>query len=152
VQRLVDPSGLEENLTCKQMLHFVHNYLAFMTFETVEPRWREMEQGMRQAATIDDVIDEQEKFLHAVMESCCLMDVKPLRLIGDIKDACLAFANGVIHRKGSGSGDSAEENARRRSAVRQSGSRFESLLGQLLDLNLRMNFLGSYTQASRKHF
>lgn len=126
-------SCLRESLLCKEMLHFVNNYLSFMTFETIEPKWQILEKKLQSASTIDEVIEEHENFLDSVMDSCYLLDLSSYALIKDIKSVCLSYSNFILRTYNQ---DSEE--------VMEIGAKFHSLLQELIALNLQMNFLGSY--------
>lgn len=69
-QRLdaTEPS-LREALACKETLHYVNQYLGHMTFETIEPAWRVLEEEVRKAASLDDLVSAHEKFLDRVLLS-----------------------------------------------------------------------------------
>ena len=129
--------SLRESLLCKEMLHFVNNYLSFMTFETIEPKWQVLEAKLRSASTIDEVIEEHENFLDSVMDSCYLLDLSPYALIKDIKNVCLSYGNFILRAYNR---DSSE--------VAEIGDKFHALLKELIGLNLEMNFLASYPRTN----
>ena len=85
------PESLQQNLLCKEMMHWVHNYLRYMTMETIAPAWQRMERRVREAKTIDECIQTHEAFLNGAMDACGLLDAAPLRATRNAKAACLAY-------------------------------------------------------------
>lgn len=53
---------------CQRMLHFLQNFLYYMTVEVVEPNWLALEDALRAAATLDEVVDYHDRFLDACMK------------------------------------------------------------------------------------
>ncbi|QDZ23952.1 gamma tubulin-interacting protein [Chloropicon primus] len=69
-QRLDGTEGsLKESLMCKEMLHFVNNYLSYLTFETIEPKWQQLEEKLLRATNLDECIESHEAFLDQVIQS-----------------------------------------------------------------------------------
>jgi gamma-tubulin complex component 2 len=77
---------------CQRMLHFLQNFMYYMTVEVIEPNWATMDAAVRSAATLDDVIAAHDVFLDACMKEGMLFWPKILKRLERIKSICLRFA------------------------------------------------------------
>jgi gamma-tubulin complex component 2 len=77
---------------CQRMLHFLQNFMYYMTVEVIEPNWATMDAAIRDARTLDDVIDAHDRFLDACMKEGMLFWPKILKRLERIKSICLRFA------------------------------------------------------------
>ena len=77
---------------CQRMLHFLQNFMYYITVEVIEPNWATMDEALRRAATLDDVIEAHDKFLDACMKEGMLFWPKILKRLERIKSICLRFA------------------------------------------------------------
>jgi gamma-tubulin complex component 2 len=77
---------------CQRMLHFMQNFMYYMTVEVIEPNWAAMDATIRGAGTLDDVIEAHDRFLDACMKEGMLFWPKILKRLERIKSICLRFA------------------------------------------------------------
>mmetsp|Transcript_48227 Transcript_48227/g.154449 ORF Transcript_48227/g.154449 Transcript_48227/m.154449 type:complete len:277 (-) Transcript_48227:52-882(-) len=76
----------------QQMVHFMRNYIHYMTFEVMEPNWHKLEEVLVSARTVDEVIQQHEDMLDNVMKECLLFRPNILRRLETIKSICLKYA------------------------------------------------------------
>ena len=81
----------------QRMLNFVQNYQYYMTFEVLEPNWCMMEQKLREAITIDVVLQEHNDFLDRCLKDCMLTNSEVLRIVSRILTLCLTFSTILLH-------------------------------------------------------
>ena len=77
---------------CQRMLHFLQNFMYYITVEVIEPNWATMDEALRRATTVDEVIEAHDKFLDACMKEGMLFWPKILKRLERIKSICLRFA------------------------------------------------------------
>lgn len=76
-----------------RMLHFIQNFVYYMTIEVITPRYHEMLEGMStRASNIDDVSKLHECFLDLCLKECLLASQDLLRILTKITTTCLLFA------------------------------------------------------------
>jgi gamma-tubulin complex component 2 len=75
-----------------RMLHFIQNFVYYMTNEVMTPRYHEMLEGMSKAGNIDEVIGLHESFLDLCLNECLLASQDLLRILTKITTTCLLFA------------------------------------------------------------
>ena len=73
------------------MLHFLQNFTYYLMCEVVEPNWHAFEQTLRDAQSVDELIDAHERFLDACMKEGMLFWPRILRALERIKNVCLRF-------------------------------------------------------------
>lgn len=59
-----------------KMLHFIQQLIYFMFFEVIDPRWRAMENDVRTATTIEDLLKSHDDFLDSCLKECMLTNPK----------------------------------------------------------------------------
>lgn len=75
-----------------RMLHFLQNFVYYMTIEVFTPRSHEMIESINKATNIDDVITLHEYFLDICLKECLLASQDLLRILTKITTTCLLFA------------------------------------------------------------
>ena len=76
----------------QRMLHFLQNFMYYMMFEVIEPRWNEMEKRFGDAITIDDVLGVHEEFQNTVLKDCLLTSQDLLKILAKLMSTCLLFS------------------------------------------------------------
>ena len=120
-------TSLRECLLGKEMLHFVNNYLTFMTFETLDSKWEVLQTKVRSARAIQEAIREHENFIDSVICSCHLLDSAPSALIDEIGCTCLSYGQLIL-----GGPD------RKFSDVAELGDKFHKLLKELIGSSIEL--------------
>lgn len=62
------------------MLAFVQQILAFVTFEVLEPNWRNLETRLAKVQTVDGLLRDHVDFLDTCLKECMLTSNKLLRV------------------------------------------------------------------------
>lgn len=75
----------------QRMLHFLQNFTYYLMCEVVEPNWHAFEAALRDAQSVDELIDAHERFLDACMKEGMLFWPRILRRLERIKNVCLRF-------------------------------------------------------------
>ncbi|CEG44915.1 gamma-tubulin complex component 2 [Plasmopara halstedii] len=65
----------------QRMLHFQQNFVYYMMFEVISPRWHDFQQKLVSAATVDDILEFQGEFLDICLKECLLTDPDLLRVL-----------------------------------------------------------------------
>ena len=79
----------------QRMLEFANNWEYYLTREVVEPQWRAMEAGMREARGVGDMRDRWGEFLDGVLKECLLTNRELLRSLLGVVRTCLLFSGTV---------------------------------------------------------
>ncbi|RHY32932.1 hypothetical protein DYB32_002101 [Aphanomyces invadans] len=80
----------------QRMLHFQQNFVYYMMFEVISPRWHALEnQLMTDITTVDDILNCHRDFLDQCLKECLLTDPDLLRVLTKLMTVCLTFANGI---------------------------------------------------------
>ncbi|KAF1778528.1 Gamma-tubulin complex component protein [Phytophthora cactorum] len=58
----------------QRMLHFQQNFVYYMMFEVISPRWHDFQQQLASAGTVDDILEFQGEFLDICLKECLLTD------------------------------------------------------------------------------
>lgn len=77
----------------QRMLNFVQNLQYYMTFEVLEPNWRELEKSLRSVHTIDDVLSTHTDFLDKSLRDCLLSDRELLKIVSRLSSLCITFTD-----------------------------------------------------------
>ncbi|KAL3942050.1 MAG: hypothetical protein SGBAC_003678 [Bacillariaceae sp.] len=84
----------------QQMLHFVQNYLYYMSFEVIENNWTEMMKGIEadetknnRQQTVDDILQVHDAFLERTLEACLLTNQNLVRSLTKLLNTVLHFTN-----------------------------------------------------------
>lgn len=59
-----------------RILFFVQQVLAFVTAEVIEPNWRDLEEKMARATTVDEFLKDHFDFLNLCRKECMLTDLR----------------------------------------------------------------------------
>ncbi|KAE8225942.1 hypothetical protein CF319_g1378 [Tilletia indica] len=74
-----------------RMMFFVQQVLAFVTFEVIEPNWRELEAKMAGVQTVDQFMRDHLGFLNTCRNECMLTDYRYLRFLRQLMRAIAVF-------------------------------------------------------------
>ena len=75
------------------MLHFLQNFVYYMTLEVIGPRGHELHTDLAAATDIDHVLELHEKFLDSCLKECLLASQELLKILTKIMTTCLLFAD-----------------------------------------------------------
>ncbi|RLN64304.1 hypothetical protein BBP00_00003556 [Phytophthora kernoviae] len=79
----------------QRMLHFQQNFVYYMMFEVISPRWHDFQQQLACAGTVDDILEFQGEFLDICLKECLLTDPDLLRVLTKLMTVCMTFANSI---------------------------------------------------------
>ncbi|KAG6962697.1 hypothetical protein JG688_00008480 [Phytophthora aleatoria] len=79
----------------QRMLHFQQNFVYYMMFEVISPRWHDFQQQLASAGTVDDILEFQGEFLDICLKECLLTDPELLRVLTRLMMVCMTFANSI---------------------------------------------------------
>ncbi|KAL2653900.1 hypothetical protein R1flu_022028 [Riccia fluitans] len=77
---------------CQKMLHFMHCIEHYLTFEVLEPNWHSMEASMQNAKSIDEVMQQHDRFLDKCLKECMLLWPQILKKLEALKATCQQYA------------------------------------------------------------
>ncbi|XP_037352345.1 gamma-tubulin complex component 2 [Talpa occidentalis] len=77
----------------QRMLNFVQNIQYYMMFEVTEPTWHVLEENLRGASNIDDVLGHHTGFLDSCLKDCMLTNPELLRVFSKLMSVCVMFTN-----------------------------------------------------------
>lgn len=77
----------------QRMLHFMQNFVYYVMFEVIEPRWHNMKMKIKSSKTIDEVLHFHCKFLAMTHEECLLKNRSLLMTLTKIMQTCLLFSD-----------------------------------------------------------
>ena len=75
------------------MLHFLQNFVYYMTTEVIGPRGHEMLAELASSRDMDQLISAHEKFLDTCLKECLLASQDLLKVLTKIMTTCLMFAD-----------------------------------------------------------
>jgi len=75
-----------------RMLHFIKNFVYYMTVEVLEPNFHKFKQNLTKIKTIDDVLVLHNNFLDECLKECLLTDQDLFTNIYRINQATLFFS------------------------------------------------------------
>mmetsp|Transcript_109 Transcript_109/g.209 ORF Transcript_109/g.209 Transcript_109/m.209 type:complete len:347 (-) Transcript_109:98-1138(-) len=84
-----------------RMLHFLQNFVYYMTIEVFTPRSHELQTAMEDAKDMDEVLNLHEVFLDTCLKECLLASQDLLRILTKITTTCLLFADQMKRFSGS---------------------------------------------------
>lgn len=76
-----------------RMLHFLQNFVYYVTLEVIGPRGHELEMWLDKAEDLDEVMELHEKFLDTCLKECLLASQDLLKILTKIMTTCLLFAD-----------------------------------------------------------
>ncbi|KAH9089812.1 hypothetical protein LEN26_018985 [Aphanomyces euteiches] len=80
----------------QRMLHFQQNFVYYMMFEVISPRWHSLEtQLLTEVTTVDDILNCHRDFLDQCLKECLLTDPDLLRVSTKLMTVCLTFADSI---------------------------------------------------------
>ncbi|KAK0527368.1 gamma tubulin complex Spc97/GCP2 subunit Alp4 [Tilletia horrida] len=74
-----------------RMMFFVQQVLAFVSFEIIEPNWRDLEAKMASVQTVDQLMRDHLGFLNTCRNECMLTDYRYLRFLRQLMRAIAVF-------------------------------------------------------------
>ncbi|XP_017539885.1 gamma-tubulin complex component 2 [Pygocentrus nattereri] len=77
----------------QRMLNFVQNIQYYMMFEVMEPTWHVMENNLKSASNIDDVLCHHTSFLDNCLKDCMLTNPELLKIFSKLMSVCVMFTN-----------------------------------------------------------
>ncbi|TSK14574.1 Gamma-tubulin complex component 2 [Bagarius yarrelli] len=77
----------------QRMLNFVQNIQYYMMFEVMEPTWHIMENNLKSASNIDDVLCHHTSFLDNCLKDCMLTNPELLRIFSKLMSVCVMYTN-----------------------------------------------------------
>ena len=78
-----------------RMLHFLHNFVYYISLEVISPRGHEMKEGLSDAVDMDEVLGLHERFLDTCLKECLLASQSLLANLTKIMTTCLLFADNM---------------------------------------------------------
>lgn len=75
------------------MLHFLQNFVYYVTLEVIGPRGHEMQAGLADATDMDQVLGLHERFLDTCLKQCLLASQDLLKTLTKLMTTCLVFAD-----------------------------------------------------------
>jgi gamma-tubulin complex component 2 len=86
--------ALGESLCLRhRMLHFLQNFVYYMTVEVIAPRSHQLMEDLEAAQDIDEVLMVHERFLDTCLKECLLASQDLLRILTKLTTTCLLFAD-----------------------------------------------------------
>jgi gamma-tubulin complex component 2 len=86
--------ALGESLCLRhRMLHFLQNFVYYMTVEVIAPRSHQLMEDLESAQDIDEVLSVHERFLDTCLKECLLASQDLLRILTKLTTTCLLFAD-----------------------------------------------------------
>jgi gamma-tubulin complex component 2 len=76
-----------------RMLHFLQNFVYYMTLEVIGPRSHEMHTALSEVRDMDQVLDLHERFLDTCLKQCLLASQDLLKILTKLMTTCLLFAD-----------------------------------------------------------
>ena len=75
------------------MLNFVQNFAYYMTFEVIEPHWRQFQASLSTVENIDQVLALHMEMLESCMKDCMLINQELLKIVTKLMMVCITFSN-----------------------------------------------------------
>lgn len=76
-----------------KMLHFIQQLIYFMFFEVIDPNWNLMQASIRDAVTIEDLLQAHDDFLDTCLKECMLTNPKLIVIFSSLISTCHAFVS-----------------------------------------------------------
>lgn len=76
-----------------RMLHFLQNFVYYITLEVIGPRGDELQRSLGNATDMDQVLEHHEKFLDSCLRECLLASQELLKVLTKLMTTCLLFAD-----------------------------------------------------------
>ncbi len=82
-----------ESLMLRQkMLQFLESLLFYVFYEVIEPNWCRFMKNVREAKTVDSVLQANENFLRSTLEMCLLTNKKRVESLFKVLSTCEGYA------------------------------------------------------------
>jgi gamma-tubulin complex component 2 len=78
------------------MLHFIQNFVYYMTLEVIHPRVTQLERDVREVTDMDRLLEIHEKFLDSCLRECLLANPELLRVLTKIMTTALLFSDHIV--------------------------------------------------------
>jgi hypothetical protein len=78
------------------MLHFIQNFVYYITFEVIHPRHYELMSEIQHAKDLNEIMEIHEKFLDNCLKECLLANQELLKILTKIMTTCLLYADHMI--------------------------------------------------------
>jgi gamma-tubulin complex component 2 len=79
-----------------KMINFVKNIIYYFFNEVIEPNYLNFINNLLNAKSIDEIINDHEKYLDTLLKECLLDETEILIQINDILQACLIYSKIII--------------------------------------------------------
>lgn len=79
-----------------RMLHFVRNFIFYITIEVLEPRFHQFFYSLTEAHSLDDVINLHEHFLNKCLNETLLTEPNMIRNLSKILTVCHLYTSSAI--------------------------------------------------------
>lgn len=76
----------------QRMLHFVKNYVYYITVEVLEDKWHRFLESLKKVNTVDEIMSTHTVFLDECLKECLLMDRELFMILNNIIVFCLNFS------------------------------------------------------------
>lgn len=90
--RLMPNSFVRSFALRNRMMQFIRNMLYYTVVDVLEPNWRTLEEEMRKAKTIDDIMVHHANFLLLSSTQSLLSNEKHLQVFKNIAETCISFS------------------------------------------------------------
>ena len=126
----------------QRMLNFVQSFQYYMMFEVIERNWHIMAGKLKEASTIDDVLNSHNNFLDTCLKQCMLTNPDVLKTISKLLSVCSIFSNSMERIATDAAANRSGASTPRRLAagsdkhantVRSFDNKFSGYMDQLLD-------------------
>lgn len=77
----------------QRMLHFIQNLQYYMVMEVIEPRFMRLEEALRTASTVDELLEAHNTFLEECHRNCLLTEMDLFKIITKLLSVCVIFCN-----------------------------------------------------------
>jgi hypothetical protein len=79
-----------------RMLHFIQNFVYYITLEVIHPRIHQLQEEMSYVEDMDELLEYHERFLDYCLKECLLASQELLRNLTKIMTTCLLFTDHVV--------------------------------------------------------
>jgi hypothetical protein len=79
-----------------RMLHFIQNFVYYMTLEVIHPRVTQLERDVREVTDMDRLLEIHEKFLDGCLRECLLANPELLKVLTKIMTTALLFSDHIV--------------------------------------------------------
>ncbi|DAZ94676.1 TPA: hypothetical protein N0F65_002385 [Lagenidium giganteum] len=79
----------------QRMLHFQQNFVYYMMFEVISPRWHDFQGELASVRTVDEILEHHVHFLDMCLKECLLTDPELLRVLTKLMTVCMSFADTI---------------------------------------------------------